>query len=318
MSTSNSCRIISTATTTTTTVVMLVRTVPSVRARLARSSASSPVPKLTSCSKRLTPTVTTRMSAKPTAAISRTRRPESNVQVLSVRRCSPARGCSPASSKAGKMRTAKTRTNVANPISLSGARIKGLCGVIVSRSIWRITCDATRARRAGDRPRQRAPSGRRSAKPTASFVMGRERAGATSFSASIAERSAILRAHGVRPSSWRLCMSYRLIRNALVVASVTLLLGSAGSAQQAAAGKPSRGGTDHKARQAPADSAWRVRRQLRRSRQRVLLFRHARRAGHQRPEAVHPQQHARVRGRLRSAAATARSPRLATTSTSRA
>jgi hypothetical protein len=44
-------------------------------------------------------------------------------------------------------------------------------------------------------------------------------------------------------------MSYRLIRNTLTVATVALLLGSAGSAQQAAAGKPSKGNTDHKARQ---------------------------------------------------------------------
>lgn len=44
-------------------------------------------------------------------------------------------------------------------------------------------------------------------------------------------------------------MSIRFVRNSVAVTSLVLLLGSAGAAQHAAAGKPSRGGADHKARQ---------------------------------------------------------------------
>ncbi len=44
-------------------------------------------------------------------------------------------------------------------------------------------------------------------------------------------------------------MNARSVRTLLAISSITLLLGSAGSAQQGA-GKPSRGGNDHKARQA--------------------------------------------------------------------
>ena len=95
------------------TVVMLVSTEPSVRARLARSSASRPVPKLTSCSKRLTPTATVADEREGDG-----RRPAGRAGRSRTSRCSASAGAgrcagaAPPISKAGKIRTAKTSTNV--------------------------------------------------------------------------------------------------------------------------------------------------------------------------------------------------------------
>ena len=63
-----------------------------------------------------------------------TRRPESNAQTASVCRWTPARGCSPAISNAGTMRTPKTSTKTATPIDRSGARTSGLVVDTVSRN----------------------------------------------------------------------------------------------------------------------------------------------------------------------------------------
>ena len=138
MSTPSSRRIIKALVTSTTNVVMFVSTLPSVCARFARSSASRPVPKLTSCSNRLTPTPTTRMVANATMITSRTLRPEWNAQALRVRSSSPVRGLSSTAWKAGKIRTKKTSANVPNPIRRSGARTIGLEVVMASRSRLRI------------------------------------------------------------------------------------------------------------------------------------------------------------------------------------
>src|SRR5262245_39572079 len=142
----------SVAMTSTSAVVTLVRIPPSVRARLARSSASRPVPKLTSCSKRFTPIPTVRTSANATALMSRTFRPEANAQSPSVRRWTPARGCRPAISKAGKIRTRNTSRNVASAMRRRGPRTIGLAVLSVSLSALRIRrVAALLARRAAAR-----------------------------------------------------------------------------------------------------------------------------------------------------------------------
>ena len=61
-------------------------------------------------------------------------------------------GAAPAISKAGKISTAKTRTNVANPISRSGARTSGLAG----RDACRAAAGASRRRRARARAERAA------------------------------------------------------------------------------------------------------------------------------------------------------------------
>ena len=99
---------------------------PSVRARLARSSASSVVPRLTWCSKRRTSSDVVRTMAKPISAMTTTLTPCSRAQLVRSRSVRPRRGCSPASSSAGMTSSEAVITNVAAATRRSGPCTCGL------------------------------------------------------------------------------------------------------------------------------------------------------------------------------------------------
>ena len=204
-----------------------------------------------------------RIAAKATAAISSTLSPESNVQVLSVRRCRPARGRSPASSNAGKIRTSEDEPNVAKPDQPErGAdqRAGGRDGVAQQVRI------ATRRRRAG---RVRAASqattavGTTTSATSCQSAVDRETAAATSFQRSIADGLALYFGAPRYPMEVLNVHTFalRFVRSCDCRSVAFLSDRSAGAAQQSTA-EAVEGRRDHKARQARPISARRLRRQL--------------------------------------------------------
>ena len=80
--------------------------------------------------------------------------PESNDQSASRARCTPVRGFKPASSSAGKTRTAKISRNAVALTSRSGPRTSGLVASSVSPTTPRIAAAVTAAP-AGPQPGER-------------------------------------------------------------------------------------------------------------------------------------------------------------------
>ena len=122
-----------------------------------------PVPKLTSCSKRLTPTVTRRTSGDKRPHDSRTLSPESNAQLLSVRSSRPARGRRPTSSKAGKISDDEDNAERRRTRSAAAARVRAGSEVVIvslqqAAHRQRSRSGGPSARQATPPPRARATS----------------------------------------------------------------------------------------------------------------------------------------------------------------